>query len=170
MATALAITGWTLFTLVILVGLALNAVGLFGNWLILLAIIVAWLLTDFVHFGPWILLIMFLLCILGEILETALAGYGARRFGGSKGAMVAALVGCIVGAILGSPVFPILGTLAGGAAGAFVAASIYEFIRHKKAFKEALWTGFGAGMGKMGGIVAKFTCGIGILVLAFFSF
>src|SRR5690554_1151616 len=159
-----------MFFVAILLGLALNVLGLFGNWVILLAIMTAWLLTDFIHFGPWALLIMFLLCVMGEVLETALAGYGARRFGGSKGAMVMALVGCIVGAILGSPVFPIVGTIAGGAAGAFAGASIYEFLRHKKAFKEALWTGFGAGMGKMGGIAAKFGCGTLILLIAFLSY
>ncbi len=170
MGTALAIIGWTAFFLTIIVGLALNMLGLFGNWLILLAIMTAWLLTDFIHFGPWSLVIMFLLCVMGEVLETALAGYGARRFGGSKGAMVMALVGCIVGAILGTPVFPIVGTLAGGAAGAFAGASLYELIRHKKALKDAAWTGFGAGMGKMGGIAAKFGCGILILLLALISY
>ena len=170
MDTFLMITGWTLFGLVVITGLGLNVLGLFGNWLILLAILFAWWLTDFIHFGVWSLIIMFVLCVMGEVLETALAGYGARRFGGSRGAMVAALVGCIAGAILGSPVFPVVGTLVGGFAGAVGAASLYELLYHKRTYQAAFWTGLGAGAGKIGGIAAKFLCGIVILVLALFSY
>lgn len=79
--------------------------------------------------------------------------------------MVAALVGCLIGAIVGSPIFPLFGTLIGACVGAFVAAALWEFLHHEKEMRESLWTGFGAGMGKMGGIAAKFGCGVAILVV-----
>jgi uncharacterized protein YqgC (DUF456 family) len=170
MDTFLLILGWTSFGLAVVVGLALNVVGLFGNWLILLAMTAAWLLSGYDHFGLWGLGVSLGFAVVGEILEFALAGYGARRYGGSKGAMVAALVGCIVGAIVGSPLFPIIGTVIGACAGAFAAAAIYEYIRHEKSVDEAMRTGMGAAMGKIGGMVAKFSCGLAILATAWFTF
>lgn len=164
------IAGWSLFLLAIVVGLALDLVGLFGNWIILGAVAIAWVATGFEHFGIFGLTFMVGFAILGEILETALAGYGARRFGGSKGSMVAALVGCIGGAIGGSFVLMIVGTLIGACLGAFVGAALYEYIQMQKTHQEAMWTGLGAALGKVGGLFAKMFCGIAMLIIAFFTF
>lgn len=166
MDTALAILGWSAFGLAVLVGLALDVVGLFGNWIILGVVIIAWVLTGFTHFG-WIGIgAMLVLAILGEVLETAAAGYGASKFGGSKGSIVAALVGCLGGAVLGTPVFPIVGTLAGACLGAFAAAALYEFIKHEKEAGEAMWTGLGAALGKVAGLFAKLLMGFAMLLAA----
>ncbi len=165
-ATAIAILVWTLFGLVVVCGLALDLVGLFGNWLILIAVMAVWLLPGFEHFGLWSVLALLGIAILGEILETVLAGYGARKFGGGKGASFAALVGCIVGAIVGTPWFPIIGTLLGGCAGAFAFAALYEYIQMEKSADKAAWTGLGATLGKVGGLVAKFLCGLAMLLVA----
>ena len=51
MTLFLAIVGWTLFSLAVLVGIALDLVGLFGNWVILGAVLIAWVVTGFEHFG-----------------------------------------------------------------------------------------------------------------------
>ena len=51
MSLALAIAGWAVFGLLVVVGLALDAVGLFGNWVILAAVAAAWIATGFSHFG-----------------------------------------------------------------------------------------------------------------------
>lgn len=169
MEMALEIAGWSAFGLAIFVALLLDLVGLFGNWIILSAMLAVWFFKGFVPFGWLGLGLMLGLAVLGEILETWFAGYGARKFGGSKGAMVAALVGTIGGAILGSPVFPIVGTLLGAIAGAFVAAAIYEIIQHERSMKEAAWTGVGAAVGKVGGLFAKLFCGLGMLLVAFFT-
>lgn len=162
--TLLPIVGWSTFALIVVCGLFLNALGLFGNWLILGAVCVAYIATDFMVFGPWVLVIMLLLAIAGEVLEFVMAGYGAKRFGGSKGSMWAALVGCILGAIAGSPLLPIIGTVIGACFGAFVAAALWEFLHHEKEIRDSLWTGFGAGMGKIGGIAVKFGCGVAIVI------
>jgi len=166
MATFLAILGWSAFALAIVVGLLLDLVGLFGNWVILGAVGCAWALTGFVHFG-WVgLLLMLVFAVLGEILETALAGYGARKFGGSKGAMVAALVGTLAGAILGTPLFPIIGTLIGACIGAFAGAAFYEYVQHEKGVEASIKTGVGAAVGKIGGLFAKLFCGFAMLAVA----
>ena len=168
--TLLAILGWTLFGLAILIGLALNLVGLFGNWIILGAIAGAWLLTDFEHFGGWALLGLLGLALLGEILEMLMAGYGAKRFGGSKGSVWAALFGSIAGAIFGSPIFPIVGTLIGAVIGAFLFAALYERLKHQKEVHVSVRTGVGAAVGKMGGVAAKLACGIAMLFVAWITY
>jgi hypothetical protein len=158
--------GWTAFGTAIITGLLLDLVGLFGNWVILVAIVGLWLATGLTHFGLMGLLVMLALAIIGEVLEFALAGYGARRFGGSKGSMVAALVGCLAGAVLGTPWFPIVGTLLGACLGAFGGAALYEYLQHEKTAGESFRTGFGAALGKIGGLFAKFLCGLAILFAA----
>lgn len=166
MTLALTITGWTLFGLAILVGLALNLVGLFGNWVILGAVVAAWAITGFQHFGLWSITFMLLLGVLGEVLEMLAASYGAARFGGGRGAAIASLVGCIVGAIVGTPWFPLVGTLAGAIAGAFVGAMLYELLVAEKTAEASVRTGFGAALGRIGGVFAKLAVGFAMLVIA----
>jgi len=166
----LGILGWTCFGVAVLTGLLLDLLGLFGNWIILGAAGIVWAVTGFAYFSPWALLLMTGLAALGEVLEFALAGFGARRFGGSKGSMVAALVGCIVGAVVGTPLFPLVGTLIGACIGAFGAAALYEYLHQDRSVEQALWTGLGAALGKVGGIFAKFLCGLVILGVAAATF
>jgi len=170
MMAILGVVGWILFWLAIAAGLLLDLVGLFGNWVILGAMAAAWGLSGFTHFGIISLILMTLVAVAGEVLETLLAGYGAKRFGGSKGSMVAALVGAIAGAIIGTPIFFIVGTLIGACIGAFAAAAFYEYVQHEKSVDASLKTGFGAALGKIGGLFAKLICGFGILLIAYFSF
>lgn len=166
MELALQILGWSLFAIVVFIALALDALGLFGNWIILGTIVVLWMLTGFAHFG-WIGLgILVALAIVGEVLEAVAAGYGAARFGGDKGTIFAAVVGCIVGAILGSPMFLIIGTIAGACAGAFLGAALYEYLQREKRVHEAAWTGFGAALGKVAGMFAKVVVGFAMLLAA----
>jgi len=164
----LTIAGWTLFGLVIVLGLLLDLLGLFGNWLILGAVFVAWLLTG--HFGWWTLIILTLLATLGEILEAAFAGYGAAKFGGGKGAITFALAGCIIGAVVGSPWLPLVGTVFGGCLGAFIGATSYEYLMREKTPGAAMWTGFGASLGKIGGLLAKLFAGLAMLGVAALGF
>jgi hypothetical protein len=168
MTTVLAILGWTLFSLAIVAGLALNLVGLFGNWIILGAIAIAWAATD--HFTLGGLVIMLLFAAVGEVLEFFASAFGATRFGGGKGASAAAMVGCLAGAVLGSPILPIVGTLIGAVAGAFIAAVLYEYIQMEKQMNVAFRTGMGAAIGRIAGMFAKFFMGLLILAAAAWTF
>ena len=166
MHLALQFIGWTGFGVAVVLGLALNLVGLFGNWVILGAVGVLWAVTGFQHFGPWPLVVMLGLAILGEVIETGAASYGAVRGGGRRGAAVAALIGCLAGSVLGTPWFPIIGTVLGGCAGAFAGALAHEMLLERRQVRPALRTGLGAALGKIGGIFAKFAIGLLILALA----
>lgn len=167
MELLLSVAGWGAFTLVVLIGLALNLVGLFGNWVILVAIAAVWTATGFAHFGPWTLLILLALAAVGEVLEMLAAGYGASRFGGGKGAALASLAGCIAGAIFATPWFPLIGTLVGAIAGAFLGAMSYELTIARKSPGDSFRTGFGAALGRTGAVLAKFFIGLVMLAVAF---
>jgi hypothetical protein len=170
MATLLGILGWACFGLALLAGLLLDLVGLFGNWIILAAVAVAWLATGRAHFGGWGIAILAGLALLGEVLETVASGYGASRFGGGKGAMLAAVAGCLVGAVLGTPWFPIVGTLLGACVGSFIGATIYEYLVVQKEAPAALWTGLGAALGKVAGLFAKLIVGFAMVAAAAMMF
>lgn len=150
------------------IGLALNLVGLFGNWIILGAVGVLWAVTGFEHFGVWALIALTLLAVLGEALETVAAGYGASRFGGGKGSILAAVIGCLLGAIFGTPLIPIpiVGTLIGACLGAFAGAALYEYLAMEKPAHHAAWTGVGAALGKVAGVFAKVFIGFAMLLVA----
>ncbi len=171
-ATTLTITGWSLFAVAVLVGLVLDLLGLFGNWIILGAVVIAWVATGFEHFG-WVgLLFMTGLAVMGEVLETAAAGYGAAKFGGGRGTIISALIGCFAGAVLFTPLIPVplIGTVIGACLGSFLAAALYEYIQMERQAHQALWTGFGAALGKVGGIFAKLLVGVIMLVIAAMTF
>ncbi|NLV46150.1 MAG: DUF456 domain-containing protein [Candidatus Hydrogenedentes bacterium] len=166
MTLVLSILGWMLFGVGILIGLALDLVGLFGNWVILVVVAVAWVVLRFQHFGIWTLGILLLLATMGEVLEFLAAGYGAARFGGSRGAALASLAGCITGAVMGTPWFPVVGTLAGAILGAFAGAVLYELLVANKPADVSVRTGVGAALGRAGGVLAKFVLGLAMLVVA----
>ena len=170
MSLTLGILLWCVVGVLVLIAMGLNLVGLFGNWVILSAMIVVWVYYALEPFGWLGIGGMLALAGLGEVLETLFAGYGARKFGGSKGAMVAALVGCILGAVAGTPLFPVVGTLLGACAGAFGGAALYEYLQHDVGVNRSIWVGTGAALGKIGGILAKFICGLLMLALAWATF
>lgn len=170
MAMLLSIFGWGLFGLAILVGLALDILGLFGNWIILGAVGIAAVLSGFNHFGAWTLPILIGLAVIGEILEAGAAGVGAAKFGGGRGTVVASLVGCMLGAVFGTPWFPIVGTLIGACLGAFLGATAYEFIQSERPLQEAAYIGLGAALGKVAGLFLKTFVGIAMLITAALNF
>ncbi len=170
MSVALAVLGWTLFGLVILAALALDLLGLFGNWIILGAVGVAAAISGFDHFGGYTLVALLVLAILGEVLEALAAGVGAAKYGGGKGAIGAALVGTLVGAVLGTSLFPIIGTIIGACAGAFFFATLYEFLVSNRGLDSAARVGFGAALGKICGLFAKTFVGFAMLLIAFLNF
>ena len=170
MSTVVVIAGWVVFGLVVLVGLALDLVGLFGNWVILVALVAVWAVTGFEHFGIWVMAVLLGLAVLGEVIEAAAAGFGASRFGGSRGAVVSAVLGCIAGAIVGTPWFPIVGTLAGACVGAFAGATAHEVVLMRRDAEAAARAGFGAALGKVAGMLAKLLVGVVMLCIAALSY
>lgn len=169
---ALAVLGWTAFGLAVLAGLALDLLGLFGNWIILAAVATAAAVSGFDHFGGWTLPILIGLAAMGELLEAAAAGAGVARYGGGKGAMLSAIVGTLVGAAVGTPLIPIpiLGTILGACAGAFAFAGLYEALVSRRRLQDAARAGYGAALGKIAGMFAKTLVGFAMLFVAFLSY
>lgn len=98
--------------------------GLPGTWA-MLAIAVGYtaMTHDSIH---WVnITILGALALIGEIVEFALAGRYARKYGGSKRAGWGAIVGGMVGAFAGFPV-PIVGPMIGAFVGAFAGALLFE--------------------------------------------
>jgi uncharacterized protein YqgC (DUF456 family) len=164
----LALLGWTLFGLAVLAGLALDIVGLFGNWVILVAVVIAYIATGYTYFSLLTIGILLVLAVIGEVIEAVAASYGAKRFGGTKGTMIAALVGTIVGAIVGAPI-PIVGSLVAACIGAFIGAMAYEFVVVEKQMKDAVRSGFGAALGKVVGVFAKLLVGVIMAIIIVFA-
>ena len=169
MAVALAVLGWTVFGIAILIALLLDLMGLFGNWIILGAVGIAAALSGFDHFGGYTVVILLALAVLGEVLEALAAGLGAAKYGGGKGAIGAALAGTILGAILGTPIFPIVGTILGACLGAFALATLYEVLVSNRGLDSAARVGFGAALGKIAGLFAKTFVGFAMLFVAFLN-
>ncbi len=168
----LEVAGWSAFGLAIFAGVVLNLVGLFGNWIILGAVTAAYVLSGFEYFGWGALIALTAMALVGEVLEMLAAGVGAARFGGGKGSITAALVGCLAGAMLGTTFIfiPILGTLIGACAGAFLCAALYENLMRKKNMGEAMYVGMGAALGKIGGLLLKSFVGFAMLAVAAWQF
>ncbi len=164
--------GWGIFFLIIFIGIILNFLGLFGNWLFLLAIGTVAAMSGFEHFGILTIISILALAIVGEIVEALASGVGAAKFGGGKGAMAASVVGCILGAIAGTPLIPIplIGTLIGACIGAFAGATLYEYKHQEKELEDAMKVGFGAALGKVGGLFAKSLIGFIILAIAAWTY
>ncbi|MEM1213008.1 MAG: DUF456 domain-containing protein [Planctomycetota bacterium] len=155
-----------LLTLVNAVGVVLVLLQLPGTWLIVAATAgFAWATWDDGVVGWLTLASLLTLAILGEILETVLAGAASRKAGGTRrGAVLAILLG-IPGAIAGSLLIPIpiVGTLLGAALGAAL-GSLLGDLTARRPLRQATRAARGAAVGKLTGSAAKLA--IALLMLA----
>lgn len=155
------------------VWLALDLLGLPGNWLIIISTcLFAWWHADDAPFAIYTLLAVTLLAVLGELVEFFGGMAGARKAGagwrGSLGALLGALCGAVIGTFL-IPV-PLLGTLIGACGGAAAGTWALESLAGRQ-MKESFHFGLGAGLGELLGITIKFIIGILIwLIIAVAAF
>lgn len=160
----MAIAGTILFWILILAGIAVIPFGIAGTFLIVADVLVYGLVTGFRSFPPSFVGILLAVALSIELLEAVLGAYMARRFGGSRWAMIGAVLGGVVGAVVGTPILPVVGTLAGAFVGAFVGAAALEFFHTPDAAK-AIRAGLGAFFGTVGGKMAKLVAAIVMAVL-----
>lgn len=99
-----------------------------------------------------------------EVLEEVLGAAMARKFGGSRWAMVGAFAGGFFGAVYGTPVAPVVGTLLGGFIGAFLGAMLLEGL-HTRDWSRAAQVGLGALFGSVGGKITKIVVAL-VMVIA----
>ena len=155
-----------ILTLLNAVWLALNLLGLPGNWLIVLSAVGFYSLEPgAIHWGT--LAALGGLALTGEVLEFALGAAGAAKSGGSRGGAVGAIIGALVGGLCGTFVIPIpvVGSIVGACGGAFIGAMVME-VRGGKAVGHAVRIGQSAAAGRLWGTVAKLAVGVAMWVVA----
>lgn len=146
--------------------LALNLFGLPANWLILGAIALweyFWPLAPDLSVLQWAFLTG--LALAGELAETVLQVFRAKKYGSSSRGAYAAVIGAIAGAIVLSPLFWGLGALAGALLGSFTGCYIIERLSDRP-HAQALKSAWGALTGNLIGAAAKIGMGALIIITA----
>ncbi|HEY7119267.1 MAG TPA: DUF456 domain-containing protein [Tepidisphaeraceae bacterium] len=150
-------------------GLMFTLLGLPGLWVMAAAMVgYAWV-TGLNRFVGWPgIVTVVALAVIAEILEFIAGSAGAKKAGGSRRAMIGAMVGALVGGFLFTIPVPILGTIFGVCAGAFVGAAIVEMgVVGDPA--HAGRVGMGAARGRLVGILLKAVFGIAIFLFTIFA-
>jgi uncharacterized protein YqgC (DUF456 family) len=153
---------------VIIVSLILIVLGLPGLWIMVASAVTYNLIVPGDPIGWVTLIAVAVLAFVAELLEFALAGRYARKYGGSRRAGWGAILGGIIGAMVGIPV-PIIGSVIGAFVGSFLGALIAEFTGGSSA-GDATRVAKGALIGRVISTVLKigigFTIGVWIFIAA----
>jgi uncharacterized protein YqgC (DUF456 family) len=142
--------------------LLLTIVGVPGTWLMVLTtLLLEWWLPEQRMFSTGVLIAIAVLALLGEVLELVAGMFGARRGGSTGWGVVGAFLGTIVGGVLGTFVIPlpVFGSLMGACGGAAVGTVACEMWRGRPT-EWAMRAGVGAGVGRLGGTIAKLGVGV----------
>lgn len=113
----MAVIGWTLIVLLMIIGMAGAFVPILpGALAILLSFFVYGLFFTFDPFGVWFWLIQGLITLMIFVSDYVISAYGVKVFGGSK----RAVTGSIIGVIAGPFVIPAFGIILGPLIGAII--------------------------------------------------
>ena len=157
-----------LLSLTLIVSLILIVLGLPGLWIMVASAVTYNVVVPGDPIGWVTLVAVGILAFVAELLDIALTGRYARKYGGSRRAGWGAIIGSIVGAMVGFPV-PIIGPVIGAFIGSFVGALIAEFTGGSSA-GDATRVAKGALIGRVVSTVLKigigFTIGIWIFIAA----
>lgn len=164
----------TLFSLFGLVCVLSVAVGLPGTWLLLLVAVLIelsdplWLPAgDRSTFSWWTLGAVFLIAVLGEVLESAASAIGAKYGGASRRGMIGSLVGALIGGIAGTILIliPVVGSVVGAVLGAAVGASLGEMTVDGTRLGSTMRPAGGAAIGRLLGTLGKLPCAAAVWVV-----
>ncbi len=154
-------------SLVIVISLILIVLGLPGLWIMIASAVTYTMVVPGRPIG-WLTIV--LICILGviaEVIDFALAGRYARKYGGSRRAAWGAIIGGMIGAFVGVPV-PIVGPVIGAFIGSFGGALVAEFSKGGEA-GPATRVATGALIGRITGTVVKIALGFTIAIWIFLA-
>jgi uncharacterized protein YqgC (DUF456 family) len=112
--------------------------------------------TDFETIGFGRLAILAVLAVVSSALEYVAGAAGARKFGGSRAAVIGAIIGA-VGGLAWPPFGLLVGPLVGAIAG--------EFMRTRE-FARSVRTGMGTAVGVIGGVLSHVALAL-VMVLLF---
>jgi uncharacterized protein YqgC (DUF456 family) len=158
--------GLALLALAQVVGLVLIPFGLPGIWLqVLAACVYGWFVPDSIG---WVAIAAVVaLAVVAEVVEFALGGRYARKYGGGNRAAWGAILGGIVGAVVGVPIF-LVGSVIGAFIGAFLGAALGEYTV-QGSLSPALRAGWGAFLGRLAATAAKSAIGVVVAAIALIS-
>ena len=143
-----------ILTLSMPAGLIAVVLGLPGTWLILVTSILYSWVTNFSVITYQMLIALLVLAVASEVLEFWSGLWGARRYGGSKRAMLGTLSGGLLGAIILTPMLFGFGAILGACIGAFVGGFVVTYLEQRKV-SEAMRVGWGALLGRVFAMVFK---------------
>ena len=135
-------------------GLIAVVLGLPGTWLILITSALYSWLTGFSVITYQMLLGLLLLAVAAEVLEFWSGLWGARRYGGSKKAMLGTLIGGLAGAIILTPMLFGFGAVVGAFFGAFAGGFVVTYLEQRK-MSNAMRVGWGGMLGRVFAMVFK---------------
>lgn len=145
---------FSIFLFVMFIGLISILFGFPGNFLILAdAVLYGWY-GGFKEITVKIVIVLIVLAILGEVFEFVLGVIGSKKHKSSTEAILGSIVGGILGAIWGAAFLFGIGSIIGAFVGAFAGAFIVEYVRIRN-IDQALRSGWGAFVGRVGGTVTK---------------
>lgn len=159
---------FVLLLIFMFLGLVSLVFSLPGNFIILAACVLYGWYGGFGEITLNIILILGLLAVLGEAIEFVLGILGAKKWKSSNKGIIGSIVGGIIGAILGAPFFFGIGALIGGFSGAFLGCFIVEKLSGKN-IQDSVHSGFGAFVGKLGGMVTKGIIGCAMIIISIVS-
>jgi uncharacterized protein YqgC (DUF456 family) len=157
-----------ILSLVLILSIILIVLGLPGLWIMVASAVTYNLIVPGDPIGWVSLVAVGILAFVAELLDIALTGRYARKYGGSRRAGWGAIIGSIVGAMVGFPV-PIIGPVIGAFIGSFAGALIAEVTGGSSA-GDATRVAKGALIGRVVSTALKigigFTIGIWIFIAA----
>ena len=157
-----------IFLVVAIAGLITLIFGLPGNFIVLIDTILYGWYGGFSEITFRVIVALVLLSLLGELLEFLIGITGLKKYKSSNKAIVGSIVGGIVGAIWGAPFLLGIGSIIGAFIGAFAGAFLVELLDRKGA-SQAIQSGWGAFVGRLGGTITKGVIGIAMVSIAIFS-
>src|SRR4051812_35671860 len=139
---------YLILLIVMLLGLAINVLGLPGLWLMVAALGGYAIATGWNVYVGWPSLIaLVLLATLAELAEFFAGAAGSKAAGGRTRGMIGAIVGGFLGAIFLSIIpIPVVAQVVGACLGAFVGAAVMEF--YDKDWRHSMRVGVGAAKGR----------------------
>lgn len=152
------------FIVAVVASMFSNFFGVPGNILIVISSFIYGLVTSFTDFTFAFVITLFLIVLLVEFLEYLLIVLTAKKYGASKWGITGSVIGGIGGAISGAFVTPVIGAIIGSIVGVFLGATLLEFFKSYN-LREALYSGVGAFLGKLGGLSIKMCGAITILIM-----
>lgn len=144
----------TVFILVLFAGVFLTVFGLPGTVIILADVFLYALVTGFEPIGFKAILVLTVIAVVAEAADFGLGMIGAARYGASRKGVWAALIGSLAGAAIATPLLTGIGTVLGIFLGGFAGVFLVEFVEQRK-LKPAFRAGYGAVLGRVGGILIK---------------